>query len=104
MKLSLTIFMKHKTPGHYTSITRDYHYRIFSTERVISCGCDIPWSLLFPDLNPLNYWFWSTLMAQVFHNDASKDLISLKGRIYEVYSEITIDEIAVGIFHLIQRM
>ena len=91
-KLS-TIFMQDGAPSHYASITRNYLYRIFSKERVISRGCDISWPPRSPDLNPLDYWFWGTLKARVFNNDARKDLMSLKDRI----NEITIDEISSAI-------
>ena len=45
-----------------------------------------------------------TLKARVFYNNAPKDLISLKGRIYEVCNEITIDEIVTAISNLNHRM
>ena len=96
--------MQDGAPSHYASITRNYLYRIFSKERVILRGCNIPWSPRSPDLNSIDYWFWRTLKARLFNNDAPKDLTSLKDRINEVCNEITIDEISSAISNLNQRM
>jgi len=96
--------MQDGTPSHYALITRNYIYRIFSKELVISRVCDITWPPRFPYLNPLDYWFWCTLKARVINYDALKDFTSLKDRINEVCNEITIDEITSAFSNLNQRI
>ena len=103
-KLSSTIFMQDGAPPHYAKVVRDYLYGTFSPNRVISRGCNFIWPARSPDLNPLDYWFWSTLKARVFHTNQPNNLHTLKGRITEECSRFTPDEFAVAVSNLPKRL
>ena len=61
------------------------------------------WPPRSPDLNPLDYWFWGTLKARVFHNNAPRDLQTLKSTIAEECDAFTVGELAAAISNLSER-
>ena len=101
-KISSTIFMQDGAPSHYATNVRSYLNDLFN-QRVISRGCKISWPPRSPDLNPLDYWFWGTLKARVFHNNAPRDLQTLKSRIAEECDAFTVGELAAAISNLSER-
>ena len=102
-KLSQTIFMQDGAPPHFANIVRNYLYQTFSSDRVISRGCEIVWPSRSPDLNPLDYWFWGTLKARVFHRNAPTTLEDLKHRIVEECAQFTSEEMSTAVSSLWRR-
>lgn len=103
-KLSSTVFMHDGAPPHFATSVRDYLISKFGEDRIISRGCQRVWPARSPDLNPLDYWFWGTLKARVFHYDAPRDLDMLKTRIVTEVDKFTKDEIAYAISSFLRRI
>jgi hypothetical protein len=74
------------------------------TESDMEAGCLNTWPARSPDLNPLDYWFWGTLKARVFHNNPPRSLESLKTRIIEECARFTVEEFAAAISNLTIRL
>jgi len=62
---------------------------MFGENRVISRGFPQAWPARSSNLNPLDYWFWGTLKARVFHVDSPRTLEELKNRIIYECSRFT---------------
>ena len=90
--LSKTIFMQDGAPPHYANSVRNWLIETFSEDRVISRGCKITWPARSPDINPLDFWFWGTLKARVFHSNAPTSINQLKARIIEECQKFTLEE------------
>jgi transposase len=103
-KLSSIVFMQDGAPPHFACVVRDYLYDTFTPDRVISRGCIHLWPPRSPDINPLDFWFWATLKARVFHRDAPHTLADLKARIIEECDRFTTDEFAAAVSNLPRRL
>lgn len=103
-KLSSVIYMQDGAPPHYALAVRNYLCTTFDKNRVISRGCLNDWPPRSPDLNPLDYWFWGTLKARVFHTDRPRSLEALKARITDECARFTVEEFAAAISNLNSRL
>ena len=103
-KLRSTIFMQDGAPPHFANTVKDYLTSTFSPSRVIARGCEIPWPARSPDLNPLDFWFWGTIKARVFHTNAPSTLAELREKIKEECNKITPDELASSVSSLWRRV
>ena len=77
-KLSSTIFIQVGGLPHFASTVIQFLIRTFTQERLISRGCNLVWPSRSPDLNPLDYWFWGTLKARIFHTNPPTTIQTLK--------------------------
>jgi hypothetical protein len=103
-KLSSVIYMQDGAPPHYALSVRHYLCTTFAENRVISRGCLNAWPPRSPDLNPLDYWFWGTLKARVFHTEQPHSLEALKARIIDECARFTVEEFAAAISNLTTRL
>ena len=96
--------MQDEAPPHYAVTARDYLNSTFTPARVISRGCEHPWPAHSPDLTPLDYWFWPTLKARVFHHNPPETINQLKARIEEECDRFTNEEMIAAISNLPRRL
>lgn len=103
-KLSSTIFQQDGAPSHFATCVRDYLQRTFGAEKVISRGFDAHWPARSPDLSPVDYCFWGTLKARVFHQNPPSSLEQLKQRVEEECGRFTADEFSNAVGDLPHRI
>lgn len=103
-KLSSVVYMQDGAPPHFALSVRDYLCNTFSESRVISRGCLRPWPPRSPDLSPLDYWFWGTLKARIFHTNRPHSLEALKDRIVDECARFTVEEFSAAISNLPTRL
>jgi len=103
-KLSTTVFMQDGAPAHFSIAVRGYLEEIFGADRIISRGCAIPWPPRSPDLSPLDYWFWGTLKARIFHYNPPSNIQQLKERIVEECGRFSPDEFSNAVGDLGHRI
>ena len=103
-KLSSTLFMHDGAPPHYATVVREFLIHTFTSDHIISRGCTHIWPARSPDINPLDYWFWATLKARVFHRNMPRNLVDLKQRIIEECDRFTPDEFAGAVSNLPRRL
>ena len=63
-----TIFQHDGAPPHFSLRIREFLSKQFSANRLIGRGFGHPWPPRSPDLSPLDYYFWGTLKARLYHN------------------------------------
>ena len=76
-----TIFQHDGAPPHFLLQIREFFSKQFSANRLIGRGFGHPWPPRSPDLSPLDYYFWGTLKARVYHNFKPTSLQALKKKI-----------------------
>ena len=103
-KLSSSIFMQDGAPAHFSRQVRQCLLQMFDQTRVISRGCEVAWPPRSPDLNPLDFYFWGTLKARIFHFNYPKTLDELKIRIEEECDRFTQDELSTAICSIWTRL
>lgn len=92
-KIRSTIFMQDGAPAHYATEVRRYLEATFGADHIISRGCERNWPSRSPDLTPVDYWFWGTLKARIFHYQRPRSLEHLRQRIQEECSRVTVEEL-----------
>jgi len=103
-KLSNTVFMQDGAPAHFSLAVRGYLEETFGADRIISRGCDIPWPPRSPDLTPVDYWFWGTLRARIFHHHPPSTIQQLKQRVVEECARFSPDEFSNAVGDLSPRI
>ena len=91
--INSTIFMQDGAPAHHATDVRRYLEATFGADHVLSRGCRRRWPPRSPDLTPVDYWFWGTLKARVFHYQSPRNLQQLQNRIQEECSRFTVEEL-----------
>ncbi len=97
-------FMQDGAAPHYAKRVRDYLCQTFTSNRVISRGCKNPWPARSPDINPLDFWFWATLKARIFHCRQPTSLEHLKALIISECEKFTPDEFAMAVSNIPKRL
>lgn len=103
-KLTSIIFQQDGAPAHFGQVVRSYLEEIFGADRIISRGCQIPWPPRSPDLTPVDYWFWGTLKARIFHRNPPTTIQELKGRVIEECERFTSDDFSNAVADLRHRI
>lgn len=103
-KLSSTIFQQDGAPAHFGKVVRSYLEKTFGADRIISRGCNVPWPPRSPDLTPVDYWFWGTLKARIFHHNHPMTIPELKQRVIEECERFTPDEFCNAVADLRHRI
>ena len=85
--------MQDRAPPHYAKVVREFLETSFGEENVISRGCKRSWPPRSPDLSPVDFWFWGTLKARVFHYQQTRTLEELQSRIEEECARFTLEEL-----------
>lgn len=98
------IFQHDGAPPHFSKNARDFLEKELPPCRVIGRGYGKRWPPRSPDLSPLDYYFWGTLKARVYHNSKPTTLDELQERICREIDAISLDEIAAAISGLIPRL
>ena len=96
--------MQDGAPPHFASTVRQFLIHTFTQERLISRGCNLVWPSRSPDLNPLDYWFWGTLKARIFHTNPPTTNQTLKSRIMEECGRFTVEEFSAAVSSLTGRI
>ncbi|GAA51163.1 transposable element Tc3 transposase [Clonorchis sinensis] len=99
-KKSSTVFQQDGAPPHYSNQVRTYLREQFSDERVIARGFPNFW----PDLTPLDYWFWGMIKARVCHENKPKNLVESRARIEEECARVTLEEVKHAVSHISYRL
>lgn len=101
---SSTTFQQDGAPPHVCKGAKKIISDTFGT-KVISKGFPSEWPANSPDLNPLDYFFWSYLKTKVFSdNTKPKDFDELKQRITAVIAEITPAQLDSSIKNVVKRL
>ena len=72
--------------------------------RLISRNADIWWPPYSPDLSPVDFWFWGTVKAKVYHNFIPTTLEALEERIRSVIAQFTPHEVSAALSSLVCRL
>lgn len=89
-------------PSHTSQNSVDLLNKLFNG-RVISKNCSRFWPAFSPDLNPLDYWFWSLLKRRLGYY-TTMSVESTKRRIREICNSITADDIKAAISNWDMRL
>lgn len=80
-------FQQDGAPPHYSKLARDCVQEMFG-DQWIGRGGPVEWPPRSPDLNPLDFFFWSHLKRTVYNNNP-RNLIQLKENIIRECRTIT---------------
>ena len=70
---------------------------------MIGRGYGTPWPPRSPDLSPLDFYFWGTLKACVFHQFRPSNLNELKDRVMSEINNFRADELRCVVDNLLKR-
>lgn len=103
-KMSSVIFQHDGAPPHFSSGVRSFLSEKFPEDRVIGRGFGEAWPPRSPDLTPMDFWFWGTLKARVYHNWKPTSLEELQAKIEHEIEHVTKQELENAISHLTFRL
>lgn len=102
-KMTSVIFQHDGAPPHYALTVRNFLKSKFEESRVIGRGFGIPWPPRSPDLSPVDFYFWGTLKARVYHQFRPRNLDELRQRISLEIHSIQRDELERAVNNLVKR-
>ncbi len=102
-KMRTVIFQHDGAPPHYALSVRDVLAQHFGENRVIGRGYGHPWPPRSPDLTPVDFYFWGTLKARVYHHFIPSDLNELKAKIRQEICAFSVAELGRSVLNLQRR-
>ena len=84
-------------------MVRDFLASKFQEDKVIGRGYGTPWPSRSPDLSPLDFYFWGTLKARVFHQFRPSNLNELKDRVMSEMNNFRADELRRAVDNFLKR-